>query len=101
MVSKKKILKRVKAGLMPLPEWMSNILLDVASLPEALVTETAPVTSTTAAEPVISVLDPVEPPPVEPPAIEPPPVEPPAPKRSTRKRRSTKTRTSTVPRKRK
>ena len=91
MVSKKKILKRVKAGLMPLPEWMSNILLDVASLPEALVTETAPVTSTTAAEPVISVLDPVEP----------PAVEPPAPKRSTRKRRSTKTRTSTVPRKRK
>jgi len=96
MVSKKKILKRVKAGLMPLPEWMSNILLDVASLPEALVTETAPVTSTTAAEPVISVLDPVEPP-----AVEPPAVEPPAPKRSTRKRRSTKTRTSTVPRKRK
>ena len=96
MVSKKKILKRVKAGLMPLPEWMSNILLDVASLPEALVTETAPVTSTTAAEPVISVLDPVEPP-----AVELPAVEPPAPKRSTRKRRSTKTRTSTVPRKRK
>ena len=81
---------------MPLPEWMSNILLDVASLPEALVTETAPVTSTTATEPVISVLDPVEPP-----AVELPAVEPPAPKRSTRKRRSTKTRTSTVPRKRK